>query len=305
MKYLEWMARLAPFIQKLTGVGVVTSTLCGKIVTTHTVLEALKAIADEQQPYESGRIISYDSYNMWDHRGFGKCRRIFSMIAVTLLRQKSEHLSLGVRDGERNMEAHVWEKYRYEYQPLSSRVFNSYKVKMDSLAVGEETKSAFEALYGDEWVKELEKRYQKIALAYYSKPKQEVLDLTNPHSRKIDAFFLTPRWTLPDDWREKMKFKGKKAICSEYAVKSLLQTLDQLNKKVAEEWAEKSNEEDAPELTPPIRTYRRIEKITPSAAMTRLWYMNTLEEMTTPLVIRQTMRFEPYKMHVSLLDRLI
>ena len=303
MKYLEWMARLGPFIQQLTQKGVATTDLCDKIVTTHTVLENLKATADEEQRHQPGTIISYDSHNMWDHRGFSRCRRIFSMIAATILRQKSEHLSLGVREEGRNMEAHVWEKYRYEYQPLSSRVFNSYKVNMESLAVGEETKAALHALYGANWVQQLERRYQEIAIEYYKNPPQEVLELTNPHSRKIDAFFFTPRFTLPDDWHEKMKFTGKRAICSEFAVKALLQTLDRLNQRIAEDWDDR--EGDAPELTPPVRSYRRIEKITPSAAMTRLWYMRALEEVRPPEVIQQVMRFEPYTMHVTALDRFI
>jgi hypothetical protein len=301
MKLAEAIARSSDFITELQECEETIYDANGLIRGISDAIKEWQNLADDERRYRPGTIISYDPHNMWAHRGFGGKAPLLGWVSATLLRQKSEHLSIGLCDEGRSIEAHVWERYRYERQPLSSRVFNSYVI--DVRALGEKDEAEFRMLYGDEWEARVREIYGEVARTFYIE-EQKRRQVTNPHSRKAEAI-VEPRWTLPTDWRHKMQFRENKAICSEYAVKSLLHTVDALNKRIAGEWKEAGHQGDSPELTPPVRSYRSLEKIVPSAVMTRLAYLRIVEEERPLPLIGKIIIYRPYTLRASTIDQVI
>jgi hypothetical protein len=227
------------------------------------------------------------------------------------------HVSIGYRgvDGA-DHEAHMWgspvSRFRDEKRPLHTRTFRQIRFNPIKMAEGryetyrsffslkeryikeDQNLANFKTLYGENWENEVSCRYEEITKQFFGN-EANFKTLKNPKARR----FWTAvgfRFSIREKpWQEKVRItRVGSVVCSEFAVKTSLQCLDLLNKKIEAEWKQSGHEGKAPELYPPIRANRRLNRVLPHEILKRGLNTKTIVVEEVPKVMTEAVEFSPF-----------
>lgn len=274
--HLEEKAKLKEVFDEIGKMGLLFNNkpleeLQQKIKKCFDFVGKIQDIAHRQAPHKkSGVLIFYDIKNFKALRSPFKAFLDYVFLQK-LLKNNVFHASVGYLDSKnQDMEADIMHHYRRNRRSLYSRTFRSMEFNVDRV-VDNKNHDKMVLLYGEKYKLVLEEKFCKILNEYYSDTKK-FEHLYNPALRKL-LVGLGFRWSPFDtSIDERIKFsKSNQCVCSEFALKSLMQCLRKLQDEVNNDWSKKcKGSYEKIEFNHPIRSRRRLDRVTPHEIILQL-----------------------------------
>lgn len=279
VRTLESLAKMKPILDRWSiyqnAQTTVLSVLSEKSTRSEEIIESLTTQAEEQSPIQAGTFILYDMDTDFALRG-QRVSWLQRFIFEKLLRTNISHVSVGYNRmaGERNeqIEAHMWgspeSRFTQGRRTLGNHCFKTFYVAPEHLVSGEDRDKMVE-LYGEEWRTVLQTKFTEIAQEFYNEDR--LRELKNPPLRRALAAIGFRFSLFRKSWQERAQFpSSNEVICSEFALLSTLQCLERLNQQIEREHLQQFGPlETPPQLSPPIRENRRLNRVIPSDLIER------------------------------------
>jgi hypothetical protein len=170
--------------------------------------------------------------------------------------------------------------YQHGDRGLVSWMQKMHFLRLNSFIPGEtqEEKGAsrvkLQQLYGDQWEAHLQQMFQEVL---YSKMEAQGEDnfghLVNEDGRRIKAAVKLDYVGAGEDGPGAQADglpEQKEAICSEFVAKSLLLSLNEVNRTIAQEWRKKRMIDEPPVLKSPVSEGRDLSAVLPKDIIDRL-----------------------------------
>lgn len=304
---MEDMAKLAPMMRQFKKMGLTSSkdtplgALARKINRTANFVNQVHNIAERQAPHsKGGNLIFYDIHNFEAKRSYW-CKLFDKVVFKILFQTPFFHASVGYKNEKgQDIEADVWARFRQMRRTLYSRTFKTFEFNYDRLARNKETRARLEKLYGNNWQRALEAKFQRKLQAYFKNTKP-YSHLYNPLLRRFLTGMGLRYNPFQKDLLKKIQF-GKESVCSEFATKSLMQCFMELQAEINQDWNKSKRTpegQEAPKLEHPISPSRRLHRVTPKDMVEKLLKTGFAQEAKRPQIIHDIIQFHDFDLPKS------
>lgn len=277
VRTLESLAKMQPIFDRWSHIQgenrAVWAEISQKCTRSKEIVDGLVSQAERDAPIQAGTFILYDMDTDFALRG-QRVSWIQRFIFEKLLGTNISHVSVAYNNTEnQQIEAHMWgspeSRFTQGRRTLGNHCFKTFYIAPEHLVFSEEDQGKMQDLYGDNWRGVLQEKFTAIAREYYTEDR--LRELKNPPLRRALAAIGFRFSLFRKSWQERAQFpSNNEVICSEFALLSTLQCLDRLNEQIKQEYLENQGPlEVAPQLSPPIRENRRLNRVIPSDLIER------------------------------------
>lgn len=158
--------------------------------------------------------------------------------------------------------SHIMSEYLREAMNIKKLITNDFfSFNWDKLTTPE-TQEILKKVYGEEWQKTLENKYEEASIRFHH---QDFSELYNePIRRFASVIKLETKWHVNNP--STMKFDHRKLFCSEFVAKSLAATLEMLENEIKADALEK-HIDDVPSIIMPFPKNMRYSGMHPGKLM--------------------------------------
>jgi hypothetical protein len=300
IRTIESFRKMLANCQRIAFLSEQHEELFEKIKRVDAFVKRILSEAEKEAPRSPCTISAYDVENDASNRG--KKPTFFARFLFRwILRTETTHTSICFRDrkGE-DMEAHMWGSPRSVYHlsrlSFANRCYKAIGFNVDKFPSNEADLAKFKDFYGDSWEERICEEFGQIVREYLSK-KENFEELDNPPFRRLISM-IGFRWSLlKKTWRDGMHFSARKqAICSEFTVKALLHCTQKFNEEFEKRWQEINPSTPAPTLEPPIRKYRRLNRVMPHEVVKRAIATGYARVIEPAQIIQKIVKFHQYEL---------
>ncbi|MDN3507327.1 MAG: hypothetical protein P0S94_00220 [Simkaniaceae bacterium] len=258
MRLIESMETAKDVVDKLKGWGGNVDALETEVNRAIAISDRIRTEADKEISEQPFSMMNYDYNTMIDLYGerFRKDKRRDNI----MFQANNAHSSVVYRNANGQMqEAHMWGKpsiFNNGRMPLTSYAFQRTTLDFSQCLTSEQA-GALYVRHGNQYVKELEKKFATILEKHYTDGRYK--NLHNPVNRRIFSYFKS-RNNPFKSWRKQIDFeKNGEVFCSEFIAKSILKAFVELQNDL-----KKEHPGTFDNFEPPINTWRRIANVFPS-----------------------------------------